>query len=115
MRSAADRGHGLLPGQRPGATPGHKHIRVRCVGSYIPGAAARYTGGVWVGKFLKTVTYQRMTPEAGVEIGEVAARQCHAERMLAHETTARVRAARYSPWLILQFIRKPRPAALEVH
>jgi sulfopropanediol 3-dehydrogenase len=57
--------------------------------------AARYTGGVWVGKFLKTVTYQRMSPEASVEIGEVCARQCHAERMLAHEITARVRVQRY--------------------
>lgn len=57
--------------------------------------AARYTGGVWVGKFLKTVTYQRMTPAASVEIGEVCARQCHVERMLAHEITARVRVQRY--------------------
>ena len=32
--------------------------------------AARYTGGVWVGKFLKTVTYQRMTPAASRAIGE---------------------------------------------
>ena len=31
--------------------------------------AARYTGGVWVGKFLKTVTYQRMTPAASREVG----------------------------------------------
>ena len=32
--------------------------------------AARYTGGLWVGKFIKTCTYQRVTPEATVEIGE---------------------------------------------
>src|SRR4029450_8646504 len=32
--------------------------------------AARYTGGLWVGKFLKTCTYQECTPEASVEIGE---------------------------------------------
>jgi sulfopropanediol 3-dehydrogenase len=37
--------------------------------------AARYTGGVWVGKFLKTCTYQRMTREASVEIGKVTERQ----------------------------------------
>ena len=57
--------------------------------------SARYTGGVWVGKFLKTVTYQRMTPAASVEVGEVTARQCDVERMQAHAITARVRVARY--------------------
>jgi sulfopropanediol 3-dehydrogenase len=57
--------------------------------------AARYTGGVWVGKFLKTVTYQRMTREASVEVGRVTERQCNAERMLAHAITARVRVERY--------------------
>ena len=58
--------------------------------------AARYTGGVWVGKFLKTVTYQRMTPAASREVGEVTDRQCTVERMLAHAITARVRVDRYS-------------------
>jgi len=58
--------------------------------------AARYTGGVWVGKFLKTCTYQKMTPEASVEIGEVTERQCKLEHMLAHGITARVRIERYS-------------------
>jgi sulfopropanediol 3-dehydrogenase len=58
--------------------------------------SARYTGGVWVGKFLKTVTYQRMTPAASVEVGAVTARQCDVERMLAHAITARVRVDRYA-------------------
>jgi sulfopropanediol 3-dehydrogenase len=58
--------------------------------------AARYTGGLWVGKFLKTVTYQSMSPRASVEIGMVCARQCEAERMLAHGITAQVRVERYS-------------------
>jgi sulfopropanediol 3-dehydrogenase len=58
--------------------------------------AARYTGGVWVGKFLKTCTYQRMTPAASREIGEVTERQCQVERMLAHSITARVRVERYA-------------------
>jgi sulfopropanediol 3-dehydrogenase len=58
--------------------------------------AARYTGGLWVGKFLKTVTYQKMTPEASREIGEVTERQCQVENMLAHAITARVRVDRYS-------------------
>jgi sulfopropanediol 3-dehydrogenase len=40
--------------------------------------SARYTGGVWVGKFLKTVTYQKMTASASVEVGEVTARLCEA-------------------------------------
>ena len=57
--------------------------------------AARYTGGLWVGKFLKTCTYQRMTPEASREIGEVTDRQCTREHMLAHGITAKVRVERY--------------------
>ena len=59
------------------------------------GRAARYTGGVWVGKFLKTVTYQKMTKEASRIVGEVTARQCREERMLAHALTADLRVARY--------------------
>ncbi|MGH9162220.1 MAG: histidinol dehydrogenase [Vicinamibacteraceae bacterium] len=58
--------------------------------------AARYTGGVWVGKFLKTCTYQRMTPEASIETGQVTERQCELEHMLAHAITARVRVDRYA-------------------
>lgn len=58
--------------------------------------SARYTGGVWVGKFLKTVTYQRMTPAASREVGEVTARQCDVERMQAHAITARVRVERFA-------------------
>ena len=58
--------------------------------------SARYTGGVWVGKFLKTCTYQKMTPEASRIIGEVTERQCAVERMLAHGITAKVRVERYS-------------------
>ena len=57
--------------------------------------SARYTGGVWVGKFLKTVTFQKMTPEASIKVGEVTARQCEVERMLAHGITATVRTKRY--------------------
>jgi sulfopropanediol 3-dehydrogenase len=58
--------------------------------------SARYTGGLWVGKFLKTCTYQRMTPEASIKIGEVTDRQCMVERMEAHAITARVRVERYA-------------------
>jgi sulfopropanediol 3-dehydrogenase len=58
--------------------------------------AARYTGGVWVGKFLKTCTYQRMTPAASRKLGAVAERQCKVENMLAHGITAKVRVERYA-------------------
>jgi len=58
--------------------------------------AARYTGGVWVGKFLKTCTYQKMTPAASRLIGEVTERQCKVENMLAHGITAQVRVERYT-------------------
>lgn len=58
--------------------------------------AARYTGGVWVGKFLKTCTWQRMTPAASRLVGEVTERQCKVERMLAHAMTATARVQRYS-------------------
>jgi sulfopropanediol 3-dehydrogenase len=58
--------------------------------------AARYTGGLWVGKFLKTCTYQQMTPSASVETAEVTERQCLLEGMHAHAVTARARINRYS-------------------
>ncbi len=57
--------------------------------------AARYTGGLWVGKFLKTCTYQKMTRAASREVGEVTERQCVREHMLSHAITARVRVERY--------------------
>jgi len=58
--------------------------------------AARYTGGLWVGKFLKTCTYQRMTRAASREIAAVTERQCLVEHMTAHAVTARVRLTRYA-------------------
>jgi sulfopropanediol 3-dehydrogenase len=61
------------------------------------GKAARYTGGLWAGKFIKTVTYQRLTPQASRRIAPAMARLCHAEGMLAHELTATTRASRYPP------------------
>ena len=61
------------------------------------GRAARYTGGLWVGKFIKTVTYQRLTPEASRALAPVMARMCEAEGMIAHAATCDVRFARYAP------------------
>src|SRR5207253_5454441 len=60
------------------------------------GRAARYTGGLWVGKFLKTVTYQRLTPEASERVAPIIGRMCRTEGMLAHEVTADVRVQRYA-------------------
>src|SRR5271166_3356014 len=58
--------------------------------------AARYTGGLWVGKFLKTCTYQKvMTDEASAEIGAYASRLCVLEGFLAHAEQANVRVRRY--------------------
>jgi len=71
----------------------------KCIGTnhILPTSrAARYTGGVWVGMFLKTCTFQRMTPQASVEIGSVTERQCRAERMEGHALTAARRVERYS-------------------
>jgi sulfopropanediol 3-dehydrogenase len=57
--------------------------------------AARYTGGLWVGKFLKTVTYQECTPQASVAIGEVCARQCRIENFEGHARSCDVRVRKY--------------------
>ena len=57
--------------------------------------AGRYTGGLWVGKFIKTVTYQRLTPEASRHIAPIVSRICEAEGMMAHKFTADVRTERY--------------------
>ena len=57
--------------------------------------AARYTGGLWVGKFIKTVTYQRCTEEASIEIGEYCSRLCAIERFWGHKEQADLRLRRY--------------------
>jgi sulfopropanediol 3-dehydrogenase len=56
------------------------------------GRAGRYTGGLWVGKFLKTVTYQRLTPEGARTIAPSTAAIADAELMHGHALTARLRA-----------------------
>jgi len=58
--------------------------------------AARYTGGLWVGKFLKTVTYQQVSPEATVELAEYCSRLCELERFWAHKAQADLRTRVYS-------------------
>lgn len=57
--------------------------------------AARYTGGLWVGKFLKTCTYQRITSEASVLVGEYCSRLCAVEGFAGHQEQADIRVRRY--------------------
>jgi sulfopropanediol 3-dehydrogenase len=57
--------------------------------------AARYTGGLWVGKFLKTVTYQQVSPEASAMIGEYCSRLCAIENFAGHKEQADLRVRRY--------------------
>lgn len=66
--------------------------------------AARYTGGLWVGKFLKTCTYQKVTTdEASALVGEYCSRLCHMENFAGHGEQANIRVRRYGtraevPW-----------------
>jgi sulfopropanediol 3-dehydrogenase len=59
--------------------------------------AARYSGGLSVHKFIKTVTWQRMTPEANRDVAPVSARISRLEGMEAHARTADARLAKYFP------------------
>jgi sulfopropanediol 3-dehydrogenase len=57
---------------------------------------ARFTGGLWVGKFMKTCTYQRvLTDAASAKIGEVCSRLCMLEGFVAHAEQANIRVRRY--------------------
>ncbi len=57
--------------------------------------AARYTGGLWVGKFIKTVTYQRITEAASLLIGEYGSRLCDLEGFMGHKEQCDLRLRRY--------------------
>ena len=57
--------------------------------------AARYTGGLWVGKFIKTCTYQRVKPEASAMIGDYCSRLCAVEGFAGHKAQADLRVKRY--------------------
>lgn len=58
--------------------------------------AGRYTGGLWVGKFIKTHTYQRvLTDEASAMIGEYCSRLCMLEGFVGHAEQANIRVRRY--------------------
>jgi len=57
--------------------------------------AARYTGGLWVGKFIKTCTYQKITEEASVLVGGYCSRLCALEGFAGHKEQADIRLRRY--------------------
>ena len=59
------------------------------------GRAARYTGGLWVGKYLKTVTYQRVTPKASAAMAEISARLSRIEGFEAHGRSCDLRIERW--------------------
>jgi sulfopropanediol 3-dehydrogenase len=59
--------------------------------------AARYTGGLWVGKYLKTVTYQEITdPAASARLGQLCGRASRVELFEGHARSGDVRAAKYA-------------------
>lgn len=65
--------------------------------------AARYTGGLWVGKFLKTLTYQEVrNPATSAELGERCGRLARLERFEGHARSGDLRAAKFGdatlPW-----------------
>lgn len=71
---------------------------------------ARYTGGLWVGKFLKTCTYQKvLTDEASALIGSYCSRLCHMENFAGHGEQANLRVRRYGGQVELPWYR-PVPA-----
>ncbi|MAO57413.1 MAG: histidinol dehydrogenase [Rhodospirillaceae bacterium] len=58
--------------------------------------AARYTGGLWVGKFMKTCTYQKvLTDEASAMVGSYCSRLCAIEGFAGHGEQANIRVRRY--------------------
>jgi sulfopropanediol 3-dehydrogenase len=68
------------------------------------GRSARYTGGLWVGKFMKTCTYQKvLTDEASATMGAYCSRLCHMENFAGHGEQANIRVRRFGgrpdlPW-----------------
>jgi sulfopropanediol 3-dehydrogenase len=80
--------------------------------------AARYTGGLWVGKFLKTVTYQEISnDESAAEMGRISARAARLENFEGHARSSEVRAAKYGgddlAWSDHEFDRTPASATTE--
>jgi sulfopropanediol 3-dehydrogenase len=85
----------LFLGREATVTYGDKAVGTNHV---LPTArAARYTGGLWVGKFLKTITYQRLTDEGTRRIAPTAAAIAEAEMFMGHAITAHMRLQRAGP------------------
>jgi len=84
---------GLFLGHRTNVSYGDKVIGTNHT---LPTqGAGRYTGGLWVGKFIKTHTYQRvLTDEASVMVGEYCSRLCGYEHMSGHKEQADIRVRR---------------------
>jgi sulfopropanediol 3-dehydrogenase len=84
---------GLFLGHRTNVSYGDKVIGTNHT---LPTqGAGRYTGGLWVGKFIKTHTYQRvLTDEASVRVGEYCSRLCGYEHMSGHKEQADIRVRR---------------------
>ena len=59
------------------------------------GRAARYTGGLWVGKFIKTCTYQKVKPAASAHVGDYCSRLCELEGFWGHKAQADLRVRRF--------------------
>ncbi|AYN97014.1 histidinol dehydrogenase [Pseudomonas sp. LTJR-52] len=84
---------GLFLGHRTNVAYGDKVIGTNHTLPTL--GAGRYTGGLWVGKFIKTHTYQRvLTDEASVAIGEVCSRLCALEHFSGHKEQADIRVRR---------------------
>lgn len=60
------------------------------------GGAARYTGGLWVGKYMKNVTYQRLDKKGSLKIAPIAGNIANMEGMFAHEKSTLARIKKYS-------------------
>ncbi len=86
---------GLFLGHRTNVSYGDKVIGTNHT---LPTqGAGRYTGGLWVGKFIKTHTYQRvLTDEASVAVGEYCSRLCGYEHMSGHKEQADIRVRRFT-------------------
>jgi sulfopropanediol 3-dehydrogenase len=76
--------------------------------------AARYTGGLWVGKFLKTCTYQKvLSNEATILVGEYCSRLCMLEGFSGHAEQANIRLRRYGGLDVAPYTAAARPTPLE--
>ena len=71
------------------------------------GRAARYTGGLWVGKFLKTVTWQIVTDAGNAQVAPTMAAIAEAENMKGHAFTARLRIAGIRGWICASSLGSP--------